>query len=101
MQKEDGHKDDARTWYQTLSFLETVRIEDETEEPTKVFDKTDTGKGVRDEAVGECVTSRKIMPHARMKTRRDMDMCMRKRDQERSQGYSQLDDQFRHSAVRC
>ena len=52
---------------QALSSLETVSEEDETEEPIYVFDNSDTGKWVREEAVVdsgavECVTSKKRMP---------------------------------------
>ena len=57
--------------YQALSILETIREEDEAEEPTYVFDKSDNGKWIREEAVVdscavECVTSKKRMPHVRV-----------------------------------
>ena len=74
---EDGHKGNSRPLkertvkeeesthnrYQALSNLETIREEDEAEEPMYVFDKSDNGKWIREEAVDsgavECVTSKK------------------------------------------
>ena len=55
---------------QALSILESTREEDEAEEPTHVFDQSDNGKWLREEAVVdsgavECVTSKKRMPHLR------------------------------------
>ena len=55
---------------QARSILESTREEDEAEEPTHVFDQSDNGKWLREEAVVdsgavECVTSKKRMPHLR------------------------------------
>ena len=80
MQKVDGHKADSRTSkestvkgdrYQVLSILETIRKEDEEEEPIFVFDKSDNDKWIRKEAVVdscavECVTLKQRMPHMRV-----------------------------------
>ena len=78
MQRENGYKEDSRTFkggivkeeesthttHTKHSILETVREEDETEEPISVFDKSDKGKWVREEAVVDsgAVESRKRMP---------------------------------------
>ena len=57
---------------QTLSILETMRDEDEAEEPPIfVFEKSDNGKWIREEVdvdsrIVECETSMKIMPHLRV-----------------------------------
>ena len=89
MQREDGHREHLRTSkgstvkeeesthththnrYQALSILETIREEDEAEEPIYVFDKSDNGKWITEEAVVdsgavECVVSKKRMPHLRV-----------------------------------
>ena len=80
MQREDGHRKISRTSKEStvkeeepraFSILETIREEDEAEEQFFVFDKSDTGKWVREEAVVdsgavECVTSKKTMPHLRV-----------------------------------
>ena len=83
MQREDGHEDvsiqrrhyhergvNTHDTYQASSIPETVREEDEQEEPIFVFDKSDTGNRVREEAVVdsgavECMTRRRRMPHLR------------------------------------
>ena len=56
---------------QALGILETIREEDEAEKTTCVFDMSDTGKWIREEAVIDssvvgCVTSKKRMPHLRV-----------------------------------
>ena len=61
-----------------------IREEDKAEEPRYVFDKSDHGKWIREEAVVdsgavECVTSKRRRPHlsrrdARITTRRNVDM---------------------------
>ena len=63
-----GRRVNTNNRYQALSILETIREEDEADEPTYVFDKSDTGKWIREDAVVdsgafECVTSKEIMPH--------------------------------------
>ena len=50
------------------SILETIREKDEAEEPFSVFDKSDNGRWIREEAVVDsgavgCVTSKKSMSH--------------------------------------
>ena len=57
--------------YEALCILETNREEDEAEEPTHVFDQSDNGKWLREEAVVdtgavECVSSKKRLPHLRV-----------------------------------
>ena len=86
--REDGHKEDCRTSkestskersqhthnnniYRAPSIPETIREEDEAEEPTYVLDKSDSCKWIKEEAVVdsgavECVTSKKTMPHERL-----------------------------------
>ena len=63
-----GRRVNTNNRYQALSILETIREEDEADEPIYVFDKSDTGKWIREDAVVdsgafECVTSKEIMPH--------------------------------------
>ena len=69
-----GHRQrrgvNAHHRYQALSILEAMREDDEAEGPVYVFDKSDTGKWIREEAVVgsgavECVTSKKRKPHLR------------------------------------
>ena len=82
MQREGGHKENLRTSkestvkeeesthnrYRALSILDIIREEDEAEEPMYVFDKSDNGRWIRQEAAVdsgavECVTSKKRMLH--------------------------------------
>ena len=51
--------------YQELNILETVREEDEAEEPIYVFDKSDHEGAVVDSCADECVTNKERMPHLR------------------------------------
>ena len=70
MQREDGHGEilitskkapsrkrnqHTHNRYQARSILETTREEDEAEEPTHVFDQSDNGKWLREEAVVDSV----------------------------------------------
>ena len=83
MQRDDGHKDffvrrhrqrrgvNTYNRYQQLSMLETIREDDEAEEPKNVIDKSDSSKWIREEAVVdsgsvECVTSKKRMLYLRV-----------------------------------
>ena len=82
MHRDDGHKEILRKHrqrrgvntynrYQQLSMLETIREDDEAEEPIFVIDKSNNGKWIREEAVVdsgsvECVTSKKRMLHLRV-----------------------------------
>ena len=51
--------------------METIRAEEDAEEPIYMFDKSDNGKRIREEAVVdsgavECVTVKKRLPHLRV-----------------------------------
>ena len=72
----------------SIGILETIREVDEAEEPIFVFDKSDNGKWISEEAVVdcgavECVMSKRRMPYfesgsdARITTRRNVDMRRR------------------------
>ena len=63
-----GRRVNTHNRYQALSILETIREEDEADDPIYVFDKSDKCKWIREDAVVdsgafECVTSKDIMPH--------------------------------------
>ena len=46
-----GRRVNTNNRCQALSILETIREEDEADEPIYVFDKSDTGKWIREDAV--------------------------------------------------
>ena len=65
-----NEKESTHNRHQALSNLETIREKDEAEEPVNLFDWSDNGRWIREEAVDsravECVTS-KNMQHLRVK----------------------------------
>ena len=76
-QKERKHRQrrgvNTRNRYQALNILETIREEDEPEEPKNVFDKSDIGRWIREEAVVdsgavECVTTGALVHCMRERT---------------------------------
>ena len=96
--------------YQALSIPETIREEDEAEEPIYVFDKSDNGTWIKEEVVVdsgavECATSKKRMLHLRVEEtpesrRGETWTCAGGNEIKGRQSNRQLADRFGHHAAR-